>query len=284
MYSVQTSPGGADDRYVDSPGINPWAILDTLPEYIAVVDMGGTIQYLNAAWYQLILERSVGDIGFTVGGHYLTSFQATFGRGGADVQTMEEGLYAVLDGRRDQWVCEYPYDQAGEKRWFTTTIIPTYMVNGSRGALIRQMDTTTTKQTEERLRHQNTALEAVRSTAKRFLKSPDLNRPMEMVLEHLSQATGLSRDYTVADVVAAAACYHHLEQSPACSDAPPHQLPLMGAEMGTSICASSTTSGTPRQAPGLKLKWVGARSELHFSPKPGQERPVGNESNRKIER
>jgi hypothetical protein len=197
-----------------SPGINPWEVLDTLPEYIAVVDMQGTIQYLNATWYQLVLERSVGDVGFTVGSNYLASFQAAFGPSGADVQAMEEGVQAVLYGREDRWVCQYPYDQTGEQRWFTATITPTYMANGSRGALIRQIDTTTSKQTEERLRNQHTSLEAVRCTARRFLKSPELNSSMSAVLEYLSTATGLSRACAAADIVAAATHYHYLELEP----------------------------------------------------------------------
>lgn len=131
--------------------VNPWAVLDMLPDYIAIVDSEGVIRYLNATWYQLILERAVGAVGFTVGSSYIASFRLAFGTAGANVEQMETGLNAVLSGSHDTFTLEYPYRHPEGKRWFSATITPTYIADRSRAALIRQVDNTDYKLATEAL-------------------------------------------------------------------------------------------------------------------------------------
>jgi len=131
--------------------VNPWAVLDMLPDYIAIVDSEGVIRYLNATWYQLILERAVGYVGFTVGSSYISSFRMAFGNAGANVEMMEDGLRSVLSGSRDTFMIEYPYRHPEGQRWFSATITPTYIADRSRGALIRQVDNTDYKLATEAL-------------------------------------------------------------------------------------------------------------------------------------
>ena len=47
----------------DPNALDPWTILDRLPDYLAVLDAGGTIRYLNAAWKQLFGVDSISPDG-----------------------------------------------------------------------------------------------------------------------------------------------------------------------------------------------------------------------------
>lgn len=177
--------------------VNIWAVLDNLPEYIAVINEQGSILYLNATWYQLLLERSVGSVGFNVGSNFIASFAAAFGSTGADVQSMEKGLLDVLQGKREQFVLEYPYFSAGHarQRWFTTTITPMYNAHGSRGALIQQVDSTRCREEQDRLHTQQALLKALDFASQQLLnpKAENLDQSIQRVLDTVGGRTGMQR-------------------------------------------------------------------------------------------
>jgi GAF domain-containing protein len=175
--------------------VNVWSVLDTLPEYIAVVDSRGVILYLNAVWYQLLLERAVGAVGFNVGNDFSASFASAFAASGADTEAMKDGLQAVLQGTREQFAIDYPYFNLGQKKWFTTTITPTYIADGSRGALIRQIDTTESKKESLMLAYQQSALNVLSQAAEQFLRGEDqeIDASIHAFLQQLGNTTGVCR-------------------------------------------------------------------------------------------
>ncbi len=175
--------------------VNPWAIMDNIPENIAITDAQGTILYLNASWYQLIVERSVGATGFNIGGNFIQSFATAFGTGGADVQAMENGLRAVVNGTQEQFVIDYPCYNNNKYTWFTTTITSTYNVDGTRGALIRQVDSTAQKQAEEALNRHNTILLGVGNAVEQLMRTLDVEQGMQTLLASLGKAIGANRVY-----------------------------------------------------------------------------------------
>jgi len=175
--------------------VNLWAVLDTLPEYIAVVDMQGTILYLNATWYQLILERAVGAEGFNVGSDFLTSFANAFGHGGADVRSLRDGLNDVIQGKQEHFFLDYPYSHLGEKQWFTLTITPTYITSSVRGAIIHQKNNTKQKQESDLLYAQATVLRTVNASAEQFLRGSNLHQNIQTLLHNLGKTMGVSRAY-----------------------------------------------------------------------------------------
>lgn len=175
--------------------VNPWAIMDNIPENIAITDAEGTILYLNASWYQLIVERAVGASGFNIGGNFIQSFAAAFGTGGADVQAMENGLRAVVNGTQEQFVIDYPCYNNNKYTWFTATITSTYNANGSRGALIRQVDSTAQKQAEEALNRHNTILLGVGTAVEQLIRTSDVAHGMKTLLASLGESMGASRVY-----------------------------------------------------------------------------------------
>jgi hypothetical protein len=173
--------------------VNLWEVVDTIPEYIAVTNGEGLIIYLNAAWYQLIRERAVGSIGFTIGNHFADSFAASFGKRATDAAAMRYGLAAILNGSQESFTMEYPYHRPGEQHWFTTTISSAYISHGTRGAIIHQVDTTKQKNEQAMITRQQTLLKTLSFVAEQFANQTQMQQRVAAVLERLGQALGVSR-------------------------------------------------------------------------------------------
>lgn len=181
--------------------VNPWEILDTLPDYLAVIDTAGMIRYLNANWYQLIRDRAVGNVGFHIGNDFLISFAAAFGEDHTIVQAMDAGISAVLHGNEEQCRLSYPYTRHdGVQSLFTTTITPTYMPDGSRGLLIRQVDCYDTRASHSKPLRRGMLFDILGAASEQFLRTGAFDEPLEQLLEQLGHATGTSRVYLVENV------------------------------------------------------------------------------------
>jgi diguanylate cyclase (GGDEF)-like protein/PAS domain S-box-containing protein len=119
----------------------PWtiggacAILNTLPDQIAVLDQRGEIVDVNAAWKQFALRH----------GQDAASMVA-HSEGG---QRAAAGIRAVLQGESDSFRMEYACMLAEAQHWFS--IDATSLAGGWRGAVICHRDVTQRKRNEERL-------------------------------------------------------------------------------------------------------------------------------------
>lgn len=175
--------------------VNLWAVLDTLPESIALVDLRGTTRYLNASWYQFMMERAVGDASFTIGQPFVSNFASTFRASSVNIDAIEKGLQSVLSGTSESFEMQYSYHSQRRNYWFTTTILATHAVNGERSALIRQRDTTAEKHAEQEANMRNAILEALGVAGGKFLQSDDIDGNINFMLEQLGRTTNLSRVY-----------------------------------------------------------------------------------------
>jgi rsbT co-antagonist protein RsbR len=135
---------------------DPWTILDTLPDYLAVLDAGGTIRYLNAAWRRLFGA----DGGLRIGASYLGGFETLFAASDIDVMAMQAGLREIVAGERDRMEIEFPYDAAGQRRWFAATALP-YALADERGTLVQHREITRRRQIEAQLHESEAELRAL---------------------------------------------------------------------------------------------------------------------------
>jgi rsbT co-antagonist protein RsbR len=140
----------------DHNGLEPWTILDTLPDYLVVLDANGTIRYLNAAWQQLFGA----DTDMRAGANYLASFEALFAASDIDVMAVQAGLREIAAGERERMEIEFPYQAADQRRWFIATALP-YPLAGKRGTLVQHREISRRRQIEAQLHESEAELRAL---------------------------------------------------------------------------------------------------------------------------
>lgn len=117
------------------------AILNALPEHVAVIDHTGLIIATNHSWNDFALENGLDDparVG--VGQNYLEVCRSV--HGGEDypyAHASLTGIQAVLNGHLHIFELEYPCHSPKEKRWFLMRVTP--LEDGS-GAVITHANIT----------------------------------------------------------------------------------------------------------------------------------------------
>lgn len=105
------------------------AIIDALPEHVAVLDPTGMILTVNAAWTRFALANGgVHGSSLGVGTNYLEVCGGSAG-GPADgdagsAQNAARGIRAVLGGEAPSFTLEYPCHSPTEQRWFVMNVAP----------------------------------------------------------------------------------------------------------------------------------------------------------------
>ncbi|HMN62426.1 MAG TPA: PAS domain S-box protein [Anaerolinea sp.] len=111
------------------------AILNALPEHVAVIDPTGLITATNHSWNDFALGNGVDDPALVgVGRNYLEVCRSV--HGGEDypyAHASLTGIQAVLNGHLHIFELEYPCHSLTEKRWFLMRVTP--LEDGS-GAVI----------------------------------------------------------------------------------------------------------------------------------------------------
>jgi PAS domain S-box-containing protein len=108
------------------------AVLDSLPEHIAVLDKNGRIIAVNLAWRQFAQSNGASPALQTpIGLNYLGVCN-TNGHEGLPAEGAEAfaGITAVLCGQQESFQLEYPCHSATENRWFKMEVTP---LKGARG-------------------------------------------------------------------------------------------------------------------------------------------------------
>jgi two-component system, chemotaxis family, CheB/CheR fusion protein len=129
-YAIPSSTGrGAVTSFVDVSAYHDakrlQAILDGLPEHVAVLDLDGTIRVVNAAWRRFALANGATDLANCgIGSNYLAACGADFTHDDGSAQAAISGLRAVLDGSLPNFSMEYPCHSATQKRWFVMSAAP----------------------------------------------------------------------------------------------------------------------------------------------------------------
>jgi two-component system CheB/CheR fusion protein len=115
------------------------AIIDSLPEQVAVLDRAGRIALVNTAWRRFSIDNGDTELKRTgPGANYVGVCEGA--RGDADAQRALIGLVAVLEGRSERFTLQYPCHSATERRWFLMHAAPLAAPEG--GAVVSHIDIT----------------------------------------------------------------------------------------------------------------------------------------------
>jgi diguanylate cyclase (GGDEF)-like protein/PAS domain S-box-containing protein len=128
------------------------AVLDALPEQIAVLAVDGTIVAVNGAWRKCGIEHARGGLDYAsgIGINYLNVCRQAGEMGAEGAAAAEEGIGEVLAGRRSHFQLEYPCHAPDRKRWFSMTVSP--LAHGWQGAVVVHVDITERHEADARLR------------------------------------------------------------------------------------------------------------------------------------
>jgi two-component system CheB/CheR fusion protein len=113
------------------------SVLDSLPEHVAVLDAGGVIRLVNAAWRRFAADNG-GNLAARsdIGRSYLAVCEPTSDDDYA--QKAFTGLRDVLDRRSDSFSLRYPCHSPTAQRWFLMHVRPLRQPGG--GAVVSHVD------------------------------------------------------------------------------------------------------------------------------------------------
>lgn len=145
-YHVASSDHrGAVATFIDITAIRDrdrlQAILNGLPEHIAVLAPDGTIIMVNAAWERF--AKANGDLDLSrsgIGRNYLDACGGAQGGADADTQRARIGIKAVLEGSSAMYSVQYPCHSPTEKRWFIMNVAP--ILGAEFGAVVSHINIT----------------------------------------------------------------------------------------------------------------------------------------------
>ena len=145
-YAVPSTPvRGAVATFVDLTAFHDsqrlQAIIDALPEHIALLDVDGTISLVNAAWKRFARANGDPDLAHTgPGSNYFDACSVSLGPEGQAANEAVRGLRRVLEGTADSFSMEYPCHSPTEDRWFVMNVA---RVSGpSYGAVVSHVNVT----------------------------------------------------------------------------------------------------------------------------------------------
>jgi two-component system CheB/CheR fusion protein len=129
-YAIPSSTGrGAVTSFVDVSAYHDarrlQAILDGLPEHVAVLEQDGNIRMVNAAWRRFALANGDPELkSCGPGCNYLKACGTDFPDDGDTATAALLGLRAVLDGTLPAFTVQYPCHSLTQKRWFVMNVAP----------------------------------------------------------------------------------------------------------------------------------------------------------------
>jgi two-component system CheB/CheR fusion protein len=129
-YAIPSTTGrGAVMSFVDVSAYHDakrlQAILDGLPEHVAVVESDGTIRLVNAAWKRFAIANGDAELKTTGPGcNYLSACKSDLQLDGESATAALRGLRGVLEGTLPGFSIEYPCHSPTEQRWFVMNVAP----------------------------------------------------------------------------------------------------------------------------------------------------------------
>ncbi len=123
------------------------SVLDSLPSHIAVLDRQGGIVDVNESWMRFARDTDAGPLErIGVGVNYLDVCRDSAETGDPLAQAALEGVRSVLEGSRELFFLEYPFDTANLKRWFLMKVLPFSGFGG--GVIVTHIDISEQKQVQ----------------------------------------------------------------------------------------------------------------------------------------
>ena len=161
------------------------AILNSLTANIAVLDRGGNIVAINAAWERFARANDAIPLEKTsIGVNYLKAIQESTGDYSDNAKEALAGIQALLDGSLEEFSLEYPCHSSTEKRWFLLYGAPLASPKG--GAVVSHIDITRRKLAEETLQKAHEELE--RRVEERTADLSHANQQLKKEIEERKQA------------------------------------------------------------------------------------------------
>lgn len=147
-------------------------ILDALDIHVAVLDKNGVILHTNRAWENFAAQNPLQDGSAPrnagVGTNYLDICKAAIGSSAESAFVAYRGIQDILEGKKRQFILEYPCHSPREQRWFTLKVSP---LKGTRPKQIVVVHTNVTAlklaefETHRKIQELNQALESLENFA-----------------------------------------------------------------------------------------------------------------------
>lgn len=100
------------------------AVVDSLPQQIAVLDGSGVIHFVNDSWIQFGIENGGGNFQDWEGVNYLDVCRSAIGLGDSDATAVLNGLQSVIAGGCESFSHEYACHSPDVRRWFLLSMVP----------------------------------------------------------------------------------------------------------------------------------------------------------------
>ena len=125
-----------------------------MPLDLALIDSKGVILLLNASWRKHA-AAGMPTAALNVGDNYLRSYDSIGEAGSSRAIEAAAGVRAVLLGELREFVIDYPRKSLTQLQWFRLTVTPIEH-SRSRGAMVMQVDISSSKTSEQKLQEQAT--------------------------------------------------------------------------------------------------------------------------------
>lgn len=100
------------------------AVLDSLPEQIAVIDKDGMIVFVNQSWHGFGEENSCATVRNWSSANYLLECQKAAEMGDMFGEHALKGIRSVINKTEKAFYFEYPCHSDVEERWFMMRVVP----------------------------------------------------------------------------------------------------------------------------------------------------------------
>jgi two-component system CheB/CheR fusion protein len=111
------------------------AVLDSLPEHVALLDDDGEVKMINRAWREFAAMHGAEG---GVRNQYPDAWAGPAGFDDQHKSELQAGLRALISGARDDVAMIYPYQAKNGERWFAMHAAP--IVHGSGGIVVSHVD------------------------------------------------------------------------------------------------------------------------------------------------
>jgi DNA-binding CsgD family transcriptional regulator len=195
-------------------------VLDSLSAHIAILDENGVILETNKAWRDFAVKSGMPENHDDRGSNYLAICEAATGSDGDDARQVAEGIRAVIDGKLEEFLYDYPCHSEDGPHWYYMRAIrmagdgPVRVVSSHEEITALKLTEEALKKSQEELIEQKQSLEETNIAMKVLLKQREedkldlekkvLNNVKDLVLpyvEKLKNPRLKARDRTLVDII-----------------------------------------------------------------------------------
>lgn len=151
-------------------------VLNSLSAHIAILDASGTILETNRAWRRYAAAEKMDGDTSSIGVNYLAICDAAAGEEAEDARTVARGIRAVIAGKTEEFLYDYPCHAPDGPHWYymrairTAGIDPVQVVVSHEEITALKLTEEALRQSEEDLKEQKQSLEEANIALKVLLK------------------------------------------------------------------------------------------------------------------